>query len=74
MGDVEIQRDGELMVAHIAAQTMEAVEFIDSYLPSRVDRIAVVDSGRIILHTDDAEAFVKAAEKSGLEVEEVEGR
>lgn len=68
MPDIQMTRDGELMVAHAEGLTDAGTEFIDAYLPSRVDRIVAVDSGRIIIHTDDEAAFVEAAKLRGLEV------
>lgn len=66
MNDIEVQSSGELMVAHIESQTEAATEFIDSYVS---ETMSVVDSGRIMLPTDDVDTFVEAAKAQGLKVE-----
>jgi hypothetical protein len=55
-----------MMVAHFEGQTEAGTEFIDGYTNARM---VVVDSGRIILHTDDEAAFVEAAKARGLDIE-----
>ncbi len=66
--DLELTRDSELMVVHVQAETDAGADFVDSYLPDADARetVVVVDSGRIILHEDDAPAFVEAAQARGL--------
>lgn len=73
--DLTITTDSELMVAHIEAQTDDATEFVDAYLPAgNPDRMTVVDSGRIVLDTGGAIAFVAEAKQRGLTIEKVATR
>lgn len=70
MTDMTITVDGELMVAHIEAENGDATEFIDAFVPKREGaEMSVVDSGRIMLHSDDVDAFVAEAREDGFEVE-----
>lgn len=66
MNDIEVQSSGELMVAHIEGQTEAATEFIDAY---QSETMSVVDSGRIMLPSDDLDTFVESAKAQGLKVE-----
>lgn len=72
MADIDITSDSELMVAQVEAQNDTAAEFIDAFVPAREGaEYTVVDSGRLIVHTDDVDAFIEAAQKSGLTTEHV---
>lgn len=71
MTDIDITRSGELMVAHVEAQTDAGAEFVDAYVP--VDDVAglvVVDSGRIVIPDASLDEFVASAKQAGLEVGE----
>lgn len=70
--DLTVTRDGELMVAHVEAETDDAVGFVDAYLPPDLPDLVVVDVGRIIVPTDHLDTFQKAARLSGLTCEVVE--
>jgi hypothetical protein len=64
MADLEITRDGELMVAQIQGASEEGVEFVDAYFAT--DDIIVVDSGRIIVPLNGLENVYRAAREDGL--------
>lgn len=61
--DLTITRDGELMVAHIEAETDEATEFVDSY---QAVAMIVVDSGRIVVPDEELPRLAGAAREFGL--------
>jgi len=60
MSDIILTKNGEFMVAHAEAQTEEATDFIDGYLPWG-GHLIVVDSGRIILRDQDVDQFLEDA-------------
>jgi hypothetical protein len=64
--DLDITRDGELMLAHIEGQTDVGVEFLDAYMPPQSVDYVVVDSGRIIIPEDAEDDFLAAARERGL--------
>lgn len=68
MPDLEIGRDGELMVAQVEAQTEAGEEFVDAYQPG--DRkLVVVDAGRIIVSTNEVPSLMERAAVAGLTME-----
>lgn len=70
MTDLQLHRDTELMIAHIEAETEHGIAFVDAYLPDDAE-IVVIDSGRVILPEPSLPAFLDAADRASLTVEEV---
>jgi len=65
--DLELTRDGELMVVQVEGTSEQGVEFVDAYQPERADTgYVVVDSGRIILPEAGVEHLLAAAKERGL--------
>lgn len=71
MTDLEITRDGELMVAQVEGLTDAGVEFVDAYTSPQ---LVVVDSGRIILPYDALDGCLAHADTAGLSVTELSQR
>lgn len=70
MTDFKILRSGELMVVHIEAQNYDATEFLDAFFPKRKGaEMSVLDSGRIMLHEQDLDAFIAEATADGFKHE-----
>lgn len=70
--DIELTRDGELMVVQVEGKTDAGVEFVDGYQSAD---LVVVDSGRVILPEYSVTApkgLVWQAREHGLTVEETE--
>lgn len=70
MTDLDITRDGEMMVVQIEGATDAGSEFVDSYMPAEPSDLVVVDSGRIILPLAALDTFTAAAREHGLTFEE----
>jgi hypothetical protein len=72
MADLEITRDrtGEFMVVQVEGVTDAGVEFVDGYCPVGVE-FQVIDSGRIIVPEQTAEAIQILARERGLTTEVV---
>lgn len=66
MKDLTFTRSGELYVTGIDANSEAGVEFVDSILRGS---LVVVDSGRVIVKTDDVPGIERDATDAGLTVE-----
>lgn len=64
---LRVLKDDELMVAHVEGDDEASIDFLDAYMPGRAEFV-VVDSGRLIVHTDDLETLVSVAKCRGIEV------
>lgn len=66
MTDLTFTRSGELDLTQVQGNTDDGVEFVDAYPASMME---VVDSGQIIVPTDDVAAIERAAAERDLTFE-----
>lgn len=67
MTDIEITTNSELMIAQLEAVSPEGRDVIDAFIPKRGGaEYSVMDSGRILIHTDDLDDFKAVSERAGL--------
>jgi hypothetical protein len=66
--DIEIHLDGELEIVQVEAQTEAGEDFINAYMPDRAGRIQVLDSGSIIIPSDELTEFARQCEQRDLTI------
>lgn len=66
--DLQLTRDGELMVVGVDGDTDAGIEFLDAYIPSRPESLVVADAGRIVVPEAEADLLLAAARARGLTI------